>query len=179
MDVFDGKEEGAYLRPLRESYHRRGRPRKLPRWRATGWRGLPTGCSAVVAWRRYPPCCSRCASPVHVILTQGDLYGGTSSLLDQLAGRGVKRLVANLRDSEEIEDRLSESGDSLRDLRRDALQSDPCGVLTYSTWPIWPTTHGALLVVDNTFATPIVQQPLTLGADVVVHVHNEVPERPR
>lgn len=28
---------------------------------------------------------------------------------------------------------------------------------------------GALLVVDNTFASPIAQQPLTLGADIVVH----------
>ncbi|HMO10837.1 MAG TPA: PLP-dependent transferase, partial [Actinotalea sp.] len=28
---------------------------------------------------------------------------------------------------------------------------------------------GALLVVDNTFATPALQQPLELGADVVVH----------
>ena len=29
--------------------------------------------------------------------------------------------------------------------------------------------HGALLVVDNTFASPAIQQPLSLGADVVVH----------
>lgn len=29
--------------------------------------------------------------------------------------------------------------------------------------------HGALCVVDNTFATPYLQRPLTLGADVVVH----------
>jgi cystathionine gamma-synthase len=29
--------------------------------------------------------------------------------------------------------------------------------------------HGALLVVDNTFASPYLQQPLALGADVVVH----------
>jgi cystathionine gamma-synthase len=29
--------------------------------------------------------------------------------------------------------------------------------------------HGALVVVDNTFATPYLQQPITLGADVVVH----------
>ena len=28
---------------------------------------------------------------------------------------------------------------------------------------------GAMLVVDNTFATPVYQQPLTLGADVVLH----------
>jgi cystathionine gamma-synthase len=29
--------------------------------------------------------------------------------------------------------------------------------------------HGALLVCDNTFATPVLQQPLALGADVVMH----------
>lgn len=29
--------------------------------------------------------------------------------------------------------------------------------------------HGALLVVDNTFATPVLQNPLALGADVVMH----------
>jgi cystathionine gamma-synthase len=29
--------------------------------------------------------------------------------------------------------------------------------------------HGALVVVDNTFASPYLQQPLALGADVVVH----------
>ncbi len=30
-------------------------------------------------------------------------------------------------------------------------------------------SHGALVVVDNTFATPYLQQPITLGADIVVH----------
>ena len=30
-------------------------------------------------------------------------------------------------------------------------------------------SHGAIVVVDNTFATPYLQQPLALGADVVVH----------
>lgn len=29
--------------------------------------------------------------------------------------------------------------------------------------------HGALLVVDNTFASPILQHPITLGADIVMH----------
>lgn len=29
--------------------------------------------------------------------------------------------------------------------------------------------HGALVVVDNTFATPVFQQPFDLGADVVIH----------
>ena len=29
--------------------------------------------------------------------------------------------------------------------------------------------HGVLSVVDNTFATPMLQQPLKLGADLVMH----------
>ena len=36
-------------------------------------------------------------------------------------------------------------------------------------WPSVAHEAGALLVVDNTFATPYLQQPLQLGADVVVH----------
>ena len=30
-------------------------------------------------------------------------------------------------------------------------------------------SHGAMLVVDNTFATPMLQQPIELGADIVLH----------
>ena len=37
--------------------------------------------------------------------------------------------------------------------------------------------HGAVVVVDNTFATPALQQPLALGADVVVHSDHQVPRR--
>ena len=37
---------------------------------------------------------------------------------------------------------------------------------------------GALVVVDNTFATPYLQQPLSLGADVVAPLDDEVPRRP-
>ena len=37
---------------------------------------------------------------------------------------------------------------------------------------------GARLVVDNTFASPYLQQPLALGADVVAALHHQVPRRP-
>ena len=44
-------------------------------------------------------------------------------------------------------------------------------LLVYDIAEISRATHaaGALLVVDNTFATPLFQQPFTLGADIVVH----------
>jgi len=44
-------------------------------------------------------------------------------------------------------------------------------LLVYDIASICRTAHarGALVVVDNTFATPFFQQPFTLGADIVVH----------
>jgi cystathionine gamma-lyase len=44
-------------------------------------------------------------------------------------------------------------------------------LLVYDIAAIAAATHaaGALLVVDNTFATPLFQQPFALGADIVVH----------
>src|SRR5262249_50696457 len=44
-------------------------------------------------------------------------------------------------------------------------------LLVYDIAAIAAAAHeaGALLVVDNTFATPLFQQPFSLGADIVVH----------
>ena len=37
--------------------------------------------------------------------------------------------------------------------------------------------HNARVIVDNTFATPVLQRPLTLGADVVVHSIDQIHQR--
>ena len=44
-----------------------------------------------------------------------------------------------------------------------------CASSTSPPSPPLAHRHGALVVVDNTFATPWLQQPLRLGADIVVH----------
>ena len=167
MDIFDGKEEG-------HIYGRFGNPtidaaaEKIAALEGHGMEGPTYGLFCSSGMAAIATVLQALCKPGNVILTQGDLYGGTSSLLDQLAGQGITRVVANLRDSREIEDQLSES-------------TDLCVI--YVETPSNPTLrctdlqyladlahhYGALLVVDNTFATPIVQQPLTLGADVVVH----------
>lgn len=33
----------------------------------------------------------------------------------------------------------------------------------------WAHAHDLLVIVDNTFYTPVLQQPLSLGADIVIH----------
>ncbi|MDJ0497974.1 MAG: PLP-dependent aspartate aminotransferase family protein [Acidimicrobiia bacterium] len=69
------------------------------------------------------------------------------------------------------------------DLLEEELQQRPNASVVYLETPANPTLrvidiaatarlaheHGARLVVDNTFATPVLQRPLQLGADVVVH----------
>lgn len=66
---------------------------------------------------------------------------------------------------------------------QDAFRAHPGAVLAYAETPSNPTmqmvdlaavaeiahSHGAWLMVDNTFATPYCQRPLALGADVVLH----------
>ena len=44
-----------------------------------------------------------------------------------------------------------------------------CRSSTSRRWPAFAHDRGALVVVDNTFASPYLQQPLQWGADIVVH----------
>jgi hypothetical protein len=40
-------------------------------------------------------------------------------------------------------------------------------------------SRGILFAVDNTFMTPMFQRPLELGADIVLPLHHQVPQRPQ
>lgn len=105
--------------------------------------------------------------PGDEILLPADVYGGTYRL--------VTRVFAPL----SIEARLVDT----TDLAAVAAALTPKTRLVWLETPTNPRLHvsdiaaisalahqhGALVVVDNTFATPVFQQPLELGADVVVH----------
>jgi cystathionine gamma-synthase len=107
------------------------------------------------------------ARPGDVILAAHDCYGGTQRLLNALASKGHFELVLADLTGERIETTIAEcrprivwvetpSNPLLRitDIRRVASSAH---------------TAGALVVVDNTFLSPALQQPLSLGADIVVH----------
>jgi cystathionine gamma-synthase len=107
-----------------------------------------------------------CEPGSHVVLG-GDAYGGTFRLISRVASRwGVEHTPADLNDL-----------DGLRAVMRPTTRVIWCETPTnplLNLADIAPLAefaheHGALLVVDNTFASPYLQQPLTLGADVVVH----------
>jgi cystathionine gamma-synthase len=107
-----------------------------------------------------------CEPGSHIVLG-GDAYGGTFRLISRVASRwGVEHTPADLNDLV-----------ALRAVMRPTTRVIWCETPTNPLLNIadiarlaeFAHEHGALLVVDNTFASPYLQQPLTLGADVVVH----------
>ena len=105
--------------------------------------------------------------PGDEIISTNDLYGGSYRLFDKVFKKfGLKFIFSDLQDIEEVS-----------------------GLITNKTKMIWVETptnpmmnlidvqslseicrkNKVLLAVDNTFATPYLQKPLDLGADIVMH----------
>lgn len=102
----------------------------------------------------------------HVLLGN-DVYGGTYRLLTKvLAPWGVQTTTADLGDADAVRA-------ALRPQTRIVWVETPSNPLLkiVDIAALADIAHagGAVLVVDNTFASPALQQPLALGADVVVH----------
>lgn len=107
--------------------------------------------------------------PGEKILTHFGLYGGTNELMNRvLADMNIHAIIADLRDLQIAEDQLKNN----KDIR-----------LIYLETPANPTIqcvdiaaicklakkYNVQVAVDNTFATPYLQQPFALGADFVMH----------
>ena len=106
-------------------------------------------------------------SPGQRVVSVKDTYGGTNVLFSEFLPRfKIEVTLCNTTDHEEIEAEIAKGCD-----------------VVYLESPTNPTTKvmdikrlaaaahqvGATVIVDNTFATPINQQPLKLGADLVLH----------
>lgn len=106
--------------------------------------------------------------PGDVVLTQADLYGGTTSLLQQLGKRGIETQTLDLRNAETVAMTLL-TNPKIRIVYVETPSNPTLRVTNLAVLAELAHAHGALLVADNTFATPFVQRPLALGADIVVH----------
>jgi len=102
-----------------------------------------------------------------LVLAAHDCYGGTWRLLDAWAKKGRFRVrFANLTDPATLAEALAEKPD----LVWVETPSNPLLRIT-DIRHVAHAAHaiGARCVVDNTFLSPVLQRPLTLGADIVVH----------
>ncbi len=103
------------------------------------------------------------------LLTQPDLYGGTTELFLKILGPlGVETLTADLKDLDGV-DRLLKSDPRIRMVYFETPSNPTLRCLDIAALSEMARRHGRLSVVDNTFCTPYVQQPLLLGADLVIH----------
>jgi cystathionine beta-lyase/cystathionine gamma-synthase len=109
----------------------------------------------------------RLLQPGDHIVASADLYGGTVRLFERIwATFGISVTYADARFPDAV-------AAAFRPNTRMLYVETPSNPLLHladiALLAELAHSHGAWLVVDNTFATPYAQQPLTLGADLVVH----------
>ena len=102
----------------------------------------------------------------HVIIPN-DAYGGTFRLVARVhAEAGIEWTAVDLANADALE---SAWRDTTRMLWVETPTNPLLTVIDVEAMSRFARQRGARVVVDNTFATPYLQQPLHLGADVVVH----------
>jgi cystathionine beta-lyase/cystathionine gamma-synthase len=102
----------------------------------------------------------------HIVLSD-DAYGGTFRLVASvLTEHGIEWSAGDLRTAEGIE---SVMRPTTKLIWVETPTNPLLRIVDIATAAAAAEDNGAWLVVDNTFATPYLQQPLSLGADMVVH----------
>ncbi len=101
------------------------------------------------------------------VVLGGDAYGGTFRLIDKVYGAsGHPWQAMDLTDPARLEAEWP-AGTAM--VWAETPTNPAMAVVDIAAVAEVAHAHDARLVVDNTFATPYLQQPLALGADVVVH----------
>ncbi|TCP56316.1 cystathionine gamma-synthase [Tamaricihabitans halophyticus] len=112
-----------------------------------------------------------CRPGDHIVLPN-DAYGGTFRLLDKvLTEWGVHYDTVDLSDLDAVRAAIRplEDGRGTKVIWCETPTNPLLGIADISALAELAGQSGAKLVVDNTFATPYLQNPLELGADLVVH----------
>jgi cystathionine beta-lyase/cystathionine gamma-synthase len=108
------------------------------------------------------------------LLTAGDhvicgenVYGGTHRLMTHVFERlGLSFSFIDTRDPQRVADAI---GDRTRMVYVETPTNPMMQLTDLAAVGAITQDHGLLFVVDNTFATPVFQQPIAFGADVVLH----------
>jgi cystathionine gamma-synthase len=102
----------------------------------------------------------------HVIIPH-DAYGGTFRLIDRVHHPlGIEYTSVQLGDLDAVE---AAWRPTTRLVWAETPTNPQLGIVDIAGLAELTHRHGALLSVDNTFATPYLQQPLSFGADIVTH----------
>ena len=107
-------------------------------------------------------------APGDHVVVPSDAYGGTYRLFNRVARPwGVEHSIARVADVDSV--RAAIRPGSTKMVWLETPTNPLLGIADIEAIAQLAHDAGALLVVDNTFASPYLQQPLALGADVVTH----------
>lgn len=105
--------------------------------------------------------------PGDEIISTNDLYGGSYRLFTKIfENYGLKFHFVGMQDLEAIEEKIT---GKTKLLWLETPTNPMMNIIDIEGAAAMARKHGLLLAVDNTFATPYLQRPLELGADIVMH----------
>jgi cystathionine gamma-synthase len=156
-----------YNQPREYDYSRRGNPTRSQFAKALaelegGEFGVitSTGLSAITTIIQL-------LTPQDTLLIPHDCYGGSYRMFDHLAKRGLFTLiVVDQNDTAALDAALLKSP---KMVWIETPSNPLLRIVDIKSLADKSKAIGAYVVVDNTFLTPILQQPLSLGADIVLH----------
>lgn len=106
-------------------------------------------------------------NPGDEVISTNDLYGGTYRLFTKIfEGFGIKFHFIGMENAEKIEDYVN---DKTRLIWVETPTNPMMNIIDLKKAVSIAKKYKILLAVDNTFATPYLQQPLEMGADIVMH----------
>jgi cystathionine gamma-lyase len=105
--------------------------------------------------------------PGDEVIVSNDLYGGTYRLFTKVfAHYGIKFHFIAMQDAENIRNYVN---DKTRMIWVETPTNPLLNIIDIEACAVISKAHNLLLVVDNTFASPYLQNPLDWGADIILH----------
>ena len=106
-------------------------------------------------------------SPGDEVISNNDLYGGTYRIFTTIfENYGIKFHFTSMDDTKEIESLINEN---TKMLWVETPTNPMLNIIDIEKLGQISKKHKLIFVVDNTFATPFLQRPLELGADIIMH----------
>lgn len=168
IDVFQGKETG-YL------YSRFGNPtidstaQKIADLEGFGLEIKPEAIMVASGMAAIHILLSGLLKPGQKILTQPDLYGGTTELIDKIfKPLNILPIYQDLRKLEEVENTLK-SDSSIGMIYMETPANPTMTCIDLSKIAQLANKYQIRTAVDNTFCTPYIQQPFEHGIDFIIH----------
>jgi cystathionine gamma-synthase len=109
-----------------------------------------------------------CFKPGDAIVASDDLYGGTYRFFETLARpNGIRIFYVDTANPEEIASVFSR--EKISGIFIETPTNPIMKITDLRKVSLLAKEHHALVIVDNTFMSPLLQLPLALGADIVIH----------